>query len=458
MQNMTVFKCRKVTEQLEKNVISATDGVQIPVSKVKLRTELRKYARLDLTSAQAAILDYLVGALPEGFLGIGQRAIVSIPTKKIAQAFGKDPRWIRRIIDQLVQKGLICFYESSNGQRTDGNGINANARGIDLTPAANNLAYFVERRKQLYISKNAEKVAQDEIRKLKRQNKAIYEALPTNTKQGEIAWRTSEAINHDKSVSYHTRVKILVKLQAELNEILKSQTEVKSAKITPHITINQNNYKTSVCTAAEPQTEKPEVGKTGSELAFELQSDCDLQDAIKQRQNGAERGHSEAFSDQELNQPVQEQIRLQRRLNRFDPHFTDYTRSAQIEEHRRYGNECVRHIHPDMLKSAFPAVQMMLSVEFTGWDNLLNNTRELQVALGVSNDAFDECLTACESLGTALCLAITAEKILRNPDSIKSPGGYLRGMTAKSWKEKLNLSATVHGLIRTSYNWVNEEI
>ncbi|MEP0583120.1 MAG: replication initiation protein RepC, partial [Rhizobiaceae bacterium] len=47
----------------------------------------------------------------------------------------------------------------------------------------------------------------------------------------------------------------------------------------------------------------------------------------------------------------------------------------------------------------------------------------------------------------AACLAVVAEKALRDPEQITSPGGYFRAMIDRAADGKLNLHKSLHGLV-----------
>jgi replication initiation protein RepC len=47
----------------------------------------------------------------------------------------------------------------------------------------------------------------------------------------------------------------------------------------------------------------------------------------------------------------------------------------------------------------------------------------------------------------AACLAVVAEKALRDPEHIASPGGYFRAMIDRAGEGKLHLHKSLHGLV-----------
>ncbi|MES0885351.1 replication initiation protein RepC [Roseibium sp. SCPC14] len=47
----------------------------------------------------------------------------------------------------------------------------------------------------------------------------------------------------------------------------------------------------------------------------------------------------------------------------------------------------------------------------------------------------------------AACVAVVAEKALRHPEQITSPGGYFRAMIDRAGEGKLHLHKSLHGLV-----------
>lgn len=83
-----------------------------------------------------------------------------------------------------------------------------------------------------------------------------------------------------------------------------------------------------------------------------------------------------------------------------------------------------------------------------GWDDVVNAAYDLLPTLGISRSAW---LEACMTLGrdgAAIAVMIIDRKVQDPSQSVKNPGGYLRGMTARAKEGKLNLHGSVFGLLK----------
>lgn len=94
-----------------------------------------------------------------------------------------------------------------------------------------------------------------------------------------------------------------------------------------------------------------------------------------------------------------------------------------------------------VLRVSPPLRNYVLSPKPT-WSEIVEAANCLRHQLGISRPAWIE---ACEVLGryqAATAVAIIAAK----RDTIRSPGGYLRGMTARARDGELYLLRSLHGL------------
>lgn len=82
------------------------------------------------------------------------------------------------------------------------------------------------------------------------------------------------------------------------------------------------------------------------------------------------------------------------------------------------------------------------------WSEIVEGANRLRQQLGISRPAWIE---ACQVLGryqAATAVSIIAAK----RDTIRSPGGYLRGMTARARDGELYLLRSLHGLAEAQVN------
>lgn len=77
---------------------------------------------------------------------------------------------------------------------------------------------------------------------------------------------------------------------------------------------------------------------------------------------------------------------------------------------------------------------------------MMSAAEVMRVGIGLSESAYSQ---ACGRLGrqaAAAILAVVAEKALRDPERISSPGGYFRACCDRAAEGKLALAKSLFGL------------
>jgi replication initiation protein RepC len=133
------------------------------------------------------------------------------------------------------------------------------------------------------------------------------------------------------------------------------------------------------------------------------------------------------------------------------------TRNINSDELRSSGSDSPTSPHPVSLEPPQPASitpKLVLSVSprlkpyiFTaspGWADIVEAADGLRQQLGISRPAW---IDACQAMGryqAATAVALIAAK----GETIRSPGGYLRGMITRAQNDELHLSNSLWGLAR----------
>lgn len=107
---------------------------------------------------------------------------------------------------------------------------------------------------------------------------------------------------------------------------------------------------------------------------------------------------------------------------------------------------------PKFLVRVSPPLQNQLFTPSPTWSDVVDAADRLRHQLGISRAAW---IDACHALGryqAATAVAIIAAK----RDSIRSPGGYLRGMIARGRAGELHLLRSLHGLAERRRDTENE--
>lgn len=66
--------------------------------------------------------------------------------------------------------------------------------------------------------------------------------------------------------------------------------------------------------------------------------------------------------------------------------------------------------------------------------------------IGVSPSAYAQAVEQQGRYVAAACLAVVAEKALRDPEQISRPGGYFRAMIERAGEGRLHLARSLFGL------------
>jgi replication initiation protein RepC len=97
-----------------------------------------------------------------------------------------------------------------------------------------------------------------------------------------------------------------------------------------------------------------------------------------------------------------------------------------------------------MILRACPDIAMYNRHGISSWQDLVATAGTVRGALGISPSAWDE---AKEAMGEADA-AVTIAAILQRAEEIKSPGGYLRGLTAKAAAGQFSTGPMIMALMR----------
>eukprot|EP00903_Cladosiphon_okamuranus_P021559 g19821.t1 len=97
--------------------------------------------------------------------------------------------------------------------------------------------------------------------------------------------------------------------------------------------------------------------------------------------------------------------------------------------------------------SACSSVQAETGVSLSSWPALCGAAEQLRMLIGLSPAGYQLAVERQGRYLAAACLAVVAEKALRDPEHIASPGGYFRAMIDRAGEGKLHLHKSLHGLV-----------
>jgi replication initiation protein RepC len=101
-------------------------------------------------------------------------------------------------------------------------------------------------------------------------------------------------------------------------------------------------------------------------------------------------------------------------------------------------------VTPKLVLGISPRLKPHIFTATPGWTDIVDAADGLRQQLGISRSAW---IDACQAMGryqAATAVALIAAK----GEAIRSPGGYLRGMTSRAQNGELHLSNSLWGLVR----------
>lgn len=99
-----------------------------------------------------------------------------------------------------------------------------------------------------------------------------------------------------------------------------------------------------------------------------------------------------------------------------------------------------------LIQSACSQVQGEIGLSFANWNRLCQAADHLRILIGLSPAGYQNAVERQGKYLAAVCLVVVAEKALRDPEQIASPGGYFRAMIDRAGEGKLHLYKSLFGL------------
>jgi len=390
------------------------------IAKSDVAIALKRAAQpLGLTSTAYHVLDILLGlSRAEDWKG-GNRPIVAISNEKLAAYVGRSERTVIRAVRQLVEARVLAYRDSSTGRRwvhRNGSGDITFAYGLDFTPARVRYREIKRLADEWQARLNAEREARRAVTRVSRAIVDILMAAGARDLSGFEDQMTrilaSGASNEEKAQALLDVYDLLAEAVADTPNT--DQKDIKNNNMSGEhdiaVTQLSNTSSPDSClnnrtsAHADENIPNPDVAY-GAEIAPEREQ--------------AEPGRGNSTSR-----------RPQNRSNE-----ADFQRSASLDA-----------VSISLLESACTAVQSDFGLSLASWPELLSAAEVMRVGIGLSESAYTQ---ACGRLGrqaAAAILAVVAEKALRDPERISSPGGYFRACCDRAAEGKLALAKSLFGL------------
>ena len=418
VSNVSSF--RKVTPGMLASQRLAMSNDIPDIGKSEVAIALKRAAQpIGLTSTAYHVLDILLGlSKPDDWKG-DNRPVVAISNEKLGSYVGKSERTVIRAIKQLVEARILAYRDSSTGRRwvhRNDSGDITFAYGLDFTPARVRYREIKRQADEWQAHLNAVREAKRTVARLSRAIVDIVEA----TKDIDLTdfQDQMQAILENRQ-DIQLKAQALLDLYDLLMEALKEATDTQEKapennnmsgehdkNVTPLFnTSSPDSYTNNRTSAHADENQKNSNVAYGAEIAPEEEQ--------------AERG----------------QLPNQHSSGQKGTGKGDFVRSETLDA-----------VSISLLESACTSIQSDFGITLNSWPDLISATDVLRIGIGLSEKGFTE---ACGKLGrhvAAAILAMVAEKALRDPEKISSPGGYFRACCERATEGKLALAKSLFGL------------
>lgn len=347
--------------------------------------------RLNVSDRALTVLNALLTCLPETALSPGKDLIVFPSNVSLSErTHGMAGTTLRRHLFALVSCGLIIRRDSPNGKRyarRARDGSIDQAFGFDLTPIVARADEFEQLAEEVRMERRLAALARERISILRRD---IAKMIAVATEEGAPGDWTS----------------------------LRRQFAALSGRLPRGATAG----------LLEPLAERLErlAGEVGKLLNSHLSA---------QKPDGND-SHSGAHYQNSNTDPLTE---LEPALQKGGAASAEETQRATEKRDQRSAGFPL-----GLILKACPDIAMYSRHGISSWTDLIATAGVVRSTLGVSPSAWDD---AVDAMGEADA-AVTIAAILQRSTEINSPGGYLRGLTAKARAGNYSIGPQIMALWR----------
>jgi replication initiation protein RepC len=364
------------------------------------------------------VLDILLGlSKSEDWKGAA-RPIVAISNEKLASYVGRSERTVIRAIKQLVEAQVLAYRDSSTGRRwvhRNGRGDITFAYGLDFTPARIRYQEIKRLADEWQAELNARREAK---RTVTRVSRAIVDILDVNSDPSLADFQGQMDAILANGLDIQGKAVALLDLY---DLLLEAVAEAQTAEKTPgnnNMTREHDIHVTQLSNTNSPDSYSNNRTSANADEIYSL-TDVAYGTEIAPEREQAEPGRAQTAAKGLQNRPS----------------GADFQRTASLDA-----------VSISLLESACTAVQSDFGLSLSSWPELMSAAEVMRVGIGLSESAY---ANACGRLGrqaAAAILAVVAEKALRDPEKISSPGGYFRACCDRAAEGKLALAKSLFGL------------
>lgn len=365
------------------------------------------------------ILDILLGLVQGDDFQPGRRPVVAISNHRLAEYTRRTPRTVTRCLKKLVEVGILAYRDSPTGRRYVYRGKSGQpdqAYGLDFSPSCFNLEAF---KAQADDFQRRIKAEQEAKRAVTRFSRAIVDLVAIAGADFEVFSTKAVAIASNDVLKNGEKASQLERLYREAAHQFEQGGESETQR--NRMSCAGDIHDTPLFITSHPDSQKSNELRT-----------CSNEQDIKIQSDTGSAG----------------EMALEREPCGGDP----LQQATNAQEAGRQGRHISQQTNLDgvsigLIRSACTTIQEETGFQITTWPALCEAADQLRVLIGLSQTAYAEAIQRQGRYLAAACIAVVAEKALRDPEQISSPGGYFRAMIDRAGEGKLHLNKSLHGLV-----------
>jgi len=423
MSSIQIASFRKVSAGILASAHLAGQDERPAVSKRELSLVLKRVApALGIDGTAYHVLDILLGLVQADDFQPARRPVVAISNQRLADYTRRTPRTVTRCLKKLVEAGILAYRDSPTGRRfvyRGRAGEPEQAYGLDFTPACHNLAYFQQQAAAFQEKVKRQQAAKRTVTRLSRALADMAEAT-----EGDYQLYVDQAafIIEKHGTDIEAAAADLTVLYEDALSAFQLETQAKMS-CAGDIDVNPLSITThpDSCLSNDQRPRSDE-----REHDFYPDNGIAVEMALEEEPCGAGP----------------------------DPqHPSSPAESAKSRQKARASGAETAQTNLDgvgigLLGSACSTLKADMGIQWRTWPELCDQADTLRILIGLSPAGYQDAVTRQGKYLAAACLAVVAEKALRDPEQISSPGGYFRAMIDRAGEGRLYLARSLHGLMQ----------
>ncbi len=438
MSTTSIATFRKVTPGILASAVLSQQEERPVVTKQDLSLVLKRVApALGIDGTSYHVLDILLGLVQAEDFKAGRRPVVAISNQRLSEYTSRHPRTVIRCLKRLVEAGILAYRDSPTGRRyvqKDNASGHIEAYGLDFTPACVNLESFRAAADAFQAQIKADQAARRELTRLARAIADLDEAC-----EGLEGFRAcAQTILEERHTLLGFR---LERMRALYQDALDSAAS-DHASFSENMSSTGDIPVTSSSITNRPDSSESNIKRTrpnGRDINTKTNNGSAVEMALEKEPCGGP-----AREQPKLRQTARPQgagRETQQETQRATQRDRQQGRAQWASQHGLLDD-----VSAGLVESACSELQAVIRHRLTSWPAICEAAEEIRVLIGVSPSAYAQAVEQQGRYVAAACLAVVAEKALRDPEQISRPGGYFRAMIERAGEGRLHLARSLFGL------------